>query len=137
MYSDLVRKHLLFTKFIQNVTAHGKMHDGVKIHRWPQALKAVEKKLPKGSTTKNKPLMADYMWSIIKQDVSKEPVENMQDLKKVISRSWTPIDSDKQLCKKLIFSIPVRCKAVISKNGEEILKTDCYIQIACLFKTYF
>ena len=67
----------------------------------------------------------ENVWSIVKQDVSKEPIKNMQDLKKAISRSWRRIDSDKQLCKKLISSIPVRCKAIISNIGEEITKADC------------
>ena len=45
-------------------------------------------------------------------------------LKRVITSAWKEIDRDKELCKKLMASIPKRLACVIAKEEAQISKND-------------
>ena len=45
-------------------------------------------------------------------------------LKTIITRVWMEINSDKELCKRLMQSIPARLEAVIAKESRQVRKED-------------
>ena len=61
---------------------------------------------------------------MIKSKISKKKCENKEDRRKEIVKSWREIDSDKDLCRRLVGSIPKRLEAVVMKSGVQILKSD-------------
>ena len=52
------------------------------------------------------------IWSILKQDLEKSVHSNIEDLRKPMRASWLRISEDKDLCKRLISSIPEHLAAV-------------------------
>ena len=103
---------------------------GATIHRGQVALDAMK------SSFKNRinpdiqaPKMADFwpienVWAIIKARIASKNTNTLKDLRKEIISAWKEIDADKDLCKKLIHSIPAREKAIIQKYGDQIFKND-------------
>ena len=83
--------------------------DGARIHRCPQALRAVFDSFnDRVDYEAQAPKMADTiwpvenLWSIIKADVAKDQVNNMQDLKKSIKKFWRKVHQIKELCRRLM-----------------------------------
>ena len=69
------------------------------------------------------PKMADVwpivnIWAIVKEDVKATGLQNSAELKKRIKESWRRMDKVKDLCKRLITSIPERLKALIKNKGQ-------------------
>ena len=65
----------------------------------------------------------DVVWatsSKVKEHVAKKKCETLNELKKEITRVWKEMDADKPLLARLMASIPVRCKAVVEANGDQI-----------------
>ena len=54
----------------------------------------------------------------------RKPCLNEAQLKQEIIKAWREIDQDKELCKRMICSIPKRLNAVIAKDGAQIQKED-------------
>ena len=104
--------------------------DGARIHRCPEALKAVEESFKSRIDPEiQAPKMADFwpienVWAILKQKVASKSTNNVKELRAAITTAWIEISKDKKLCKKMIDSLPVRAQAVISKNGRQIFKKD-------------
>ena len=64
----------------------------------------------------------ENIWSIVNELVkSKEPKNKVQ-LKTIITRVWREINSEQELCKRLMQSIPARLEAVIAKEGRQFRK---------------
>ena len=59
------------------------------------------------------------VWAIIKARIAFKNTNTLKDLRKEIISAWKEIDADKDLCKKLIHSIPARAKAIIQKNRDQ------------------
>ena len=66
----------------------------------------------------------ENVWIIVKDRVKVKEPKTMQQLKNTIKAVWKDIDSDKELCKRLISSIPDRLEAVITVNGKQIRRSD-------------
>ena len=66
----------------------------------------------------------ENVWSIMKQRVKKEEPKSKAELKSVITKVWREIDQDKELCKRLMQSIPKRLQAIIDVGGRQITKID-------------
>ena len=69
--------------------------------------------------------MADFwsienVWSIVKGKIASKTTYTLQQLKKEIIIALKEIDSDKDLCRKLVNSIPKRAEAIIKKNGSPL-----------------
>ena len=107
--------------------------DPATIHRTPVALEACSAFKTRVPHEIQAPKMADIwpienVWAILKEGVkAKEPKSKAQ-LKKVITQVWRQMDRDKDMCKRLITSIPNRLKAVINVGGRQVTKAD-YRQI--------
>ena len=73
--------------------------------------------------------MADFwlienVWAMIKGKIASKPTNTLKQLKKEIIIAWKEIDSDKDLCRRLINSMPKRAEAIIKKNGSQVYKDD-------------
>ena len=66
----------------------------------------------------------ENVWSIVKNMVKAKEPKSKQELKITIKAVWKENDSDKQLCKSVISSIPDRRGAVISVVGKQIRRSD-------------
>lgn len=103
--------------------------DPATIHRTPVALEACSAFKSRIPHDLQAPKMADIwpienVWAILKDRVkAKEPKSKAQ-LKKVITQVWRDMDRDKNMCKRLISSIPQRLQAVIDVGGRQITKAD-------------
>ena len=62
----------------------------------------------------------ENVWGILKQRVGQKKCETPAEIKREITRVWRNIDADKPLLARLMSSIPVRCKAVVEANGDQI-----------------
>ena len=58
------------------------------------------------------------------EKVDESEISNLAALKRKIILAWREIDADKELCKRMMASIPKRLEAVIKKNGAQITKED-------------
>ena len=63
----------------------------------------------------------ENIWGIIKERVAKKKCENLNQLKREITRVWRDLDADKSLHARLMKSIPVRCRAVVENHGAQIV----------------
>ena len=63
----------------------------------------------------------ENIWGIIKERVAKKKFENLNQLKREITRVWRDLDADKSLHAPLMKSIPNKCKAVVSSHGAQIV----------------
>jgi hypothetical protein len=59
----------------------------------------------------------ENIWSIVREMVKSKEPKNKAQLNTIITRVWREINSDKELCKRLMQSIPGRLEAVIAKEG--------------------
>ena len=66
----------------------------------------------------------ENVWSIVKQRLMEKEPTGKNQLKLVITKVWKEIDNDKELCKKLMKSIPDRLQAVINVDGNQISRSD-------------
>ena len=131
MYADMVREkaHQAVLKLYPNGDGIWQ-DDGAKIHRCPEALEAVDDCFKFRIDPKiQAPKMADFwpienVWSIVKGKIASKTTNTLQQLKKEIIIAWKEIDSDKDLCRKLVNSIPKRAEAIIKKNGSQVYKDD-------------
>lgn len=57
----------------------------------------------------------EHLWSILKQAISRQRPTNISSLKTIVNTEWMKID--KNICHKLVESMPRRCEAVISAQG--------------------
>ena len=104
--------------------------DGATIHRARISMDAVHETFkhrvdPADQASK----MADIwpienVWGIIKAKIDQTQTNNLQHLKRKIKSVWKEIDSDKDLCRRLMSSIPKRLAAVVQKQGSQITKDD-------------
>ena len=63
----------------------------------------------------------ENIWSIVKEMVKSKELKKKAQLR-TISWVWRDINSDKELGKRLMQSIPARFEAVISKKGRQVRK---------------
>ena len=63
----------------------------------------------------------ENIWGIIKERVAKKKCENLNQLKREITRVWRDLDAYKSLHARLMKSIPVRCRAVVENHGAQIV----------------
>ena len=73
--------------------------------------------------------MADFwpiknVWAMIKGKIASKTTHTLKQLKKEIIIVWKEIDSDKDLFRRLINSMPKRAEAIIKKNRSQIYKDD-------------
>jgi hypothetical protein len=61
---------------------------------------------------------------IVKEEVKSKEPKNKAQLKTIITMVWRKINSDKELWKRLIQSIPARLEAVITMEGRRVRKKD-------------
>ena len=104
--------------------------DPATIHRAKVSLETVEKtfphRVPHDIQGKK---MADVwpienVWAIVKDQVKVADPETKQQLKTAIIRAWKKVHEDKDLCRRLISSIPRRLQAVIRRKGAQVTKDD-------------
>lgn len=57
----------------------------------------------------------EHLWSILKQAVSRQRPSNINSLKTIVNAEWMKMD--KNICHKLVESMPRRCEAVIKAQG--------------------
>ena len=113
-------------KFIQTET----VYDNATIHRSAVSLAAVAETFDNRiQPSLQASTMADVypienVCSIVKTKVYAKKVTNVPSLKRAITSAWNEIDRDKELCKKLMASIPKRLACVIAKEGAQISKND-------------
>ena len=104
--------------------------DAASIHRTVAALQAVFDTFRfRLENSSQAPKTADIwpvenVWGMIKSKISKKKCENKDDLKKELVKSWRELDSNKDLCRRLVGSIPKRLEAVVMKSGRQIFKSD-------------
>ena len=109
--------------------ADTKAYDPATIHRCEAALQACSAFSSRIPHEIQAPKMADIwpienVWSIVKNRVkANEPKTKLQ-LKNTIKSVRREIDGDKDLCKRLMSSIPDRLAAVIAVNGKQIRRSD-------------
>lgn len=131
MYADMIREKV--GPEVLAVYPEGDavfQDDGATIHRAASSLAAVAETFkfrlsPDDQANK----MADVwpienVWSIIKSRLDQKPCNSLQQLKGEIKKVWRELNADKNLCRRLVKSIPRRLEAVIQKSGEQIEKAD-------------
>ena len=64
----------------------------------------------------------ENVWAILRQKLSGNEYENVKDLKQAIIKEWKMFTLE--LCNRLISSICRRLKAVVEKNGNQVVKKD-------------
>lgn len=57
----------------------------------------------------------EHLWVVVKKDVAKKQPKNLAELEQFVDESWRAISPD--VCRKLIESLPKRCRAVIKNSG--------------------
>ena len=131
MYADMIKEQV--GPAILEVYPDGQaifQDDGATIHRARISMNAVHETFkhrvdPADQASK----MADIwpienVWGIIKAKIDQTQTNNLQHLKRKIKSVWKEIDSDKDLCRRLMSSIPKRLAAVVQKQGSQITKDD-------------
>ena len=126
--------HMVSSKAVPAVSAlYGNraiwQDDPARIHRTPAALEACSVFPSRVPHDIQAPKMADIwpienVWSIVKQRVMEKEPKGKNQLKLVITKVWKEIDNDKELCRKLMKSIPDRLQAVINVDGNQIRRSD-------------
>ena len=66
----------------------------------------------------------ENVWSIMKAKVLEEEPKTKPQLKKVITKIWRQVNADKELCRRLVSSIPDRLQAVVDVDGDQIRSSD-------------
>ena len=97
------------------------------IHRTPVALEACSAFKTRIPHDIQAPKMANIwpienVWAILKDRVKAKEPRSTAWLKKVITQVWRDMDRDKNMCKRLISSIPYRLHAVINVGGRQLTK---------------
>ena len=64
----------------------------------------------------------ENVWGILRQKLGTEEFVNVKELKKRIIKEWQNFTPE--LCTKLMSSIGRRLKAVIKKEGNQVVKKD-------------
>ena len=128
MYSDLINKYA--APAVDSLYPDGSafwQDDPATIHRCEAALTAVSEAFAKRlDHMKQCPKFSDVwpienIWGIIKERVAKKKCENLNQLKREITRVWRDLDNDKLLHARLMKSIPDRCRAVVASHGAQIV----------------
>ena len=65
----------------------------------------------------------ENVWTIIKENTSLHRTDTLPQLRE-IDRAWREVDADKELCLKLIKSMPKRAAAIINKEETQVQKAD-------------
>ena len=73
--------------------------------------------------------MADFwpienICAIVKEKTGQDQITNQNQMRKAIVRAWKSIDQDKELCQRLMKSIPRRAAAIIERDGAQTFKGD-------------
>lgn len=127
MYADLVRDYAV--PAVNQLYPEGSacwQDDPATIHRCQVALTAVSESFNKRlDHTQQCPKFSDVwpienVWGIVKERVAKKRCENLVQLKREITKVWRDINADKPLLRRLMSSIPERCRAVIQSRGDQI-----------------
>ena len=137
MYADLVREKA--APAILNLYPGGDgiyQDDGAWIHRCPEALAALEESFSQRiNQDLQAPKMADFWpienWAILKQKIAKINICNLAQLKREISKACREIDTDKELCRRMMSSIHRRASAIIQKEDNQIFKNDYEYWVVC------
>ena len=66
----------------------------------------------------------ENVWAILKERVKAKESKSKAQFKKVITQVWRQMDRDKNMCKRLITSIPNKHNAVINVGGRQMTKAD-------------
>ena len=66
----------------------------------------------------------ENVWAIVKAKIDKTETTSLAHLKRKIVSVWREIDADKDLCRRMMASIPARLAAVVRKQGSKITKED-------------
>jgi hypothetical protein len=119
MYSHMVTSHVV--PAVRQLYGNRAVwqDDPARIHRTAEALEACGAFPSRIPHDIQAPKMADVwpienVWAIVKERVMEKEPQTKTQLKKVITKVWQEIHSDKALCRRLISSIPDRLQAVIS-----------------------
>ena len=64
----------------------------------------------------------ENVWGILYEKARGTEFDNIEQLKRFVSKTWKAIDKD--ICSKMMQSIPLRLGAIIQNNGEQITKYD-------------
>ena len=65
----------------------------------------------------------ENVWATVKAKIDKTETSLAQLKRKIVS-VWREIDADKDLCRRMMASIPARLAAVVRKQGSQITKED-------------
>ncbi len=57
----------------------------------------------------------ENLWADLKRRIELHNCNNVDELKKVIENEW--FDTPEDLCARLVDSMPIRCKAVVTNKG--------------------
>ena len=131
MYADLIREKA--SRAARRIYPAGNaifQDDGATIHRCPAALAAVNDCFRyRVDPALQAPKMADFwpienVWGILKQKISQKESKNLKQLRTNIVTAWREINADKDLCRRMMVSLPKRAAAIVRKNGSQITKND-------------
>ena len=64
----------------------------------------------------------ENVWGILYEKLRLVEFSSLDEMERRVGKVWR--DIDKNLCSKMIVSIPKRLRAVITKNGDQIAKED-------------
>ena len=141
MYSDMIRKQVGPAVLEVYPDGSGIFHcDGATIHRARISLNAVEEtfnhKLSVGDQASKKSdiLPIENVWAIVKAQIDKTETNSLAHLKRKIVSVWREIDADKDLCRRMMGSVPARLAAVVPKQGSQITKED-YLNFKQMLET--
>ena len=104
--------------------------DGATIHRTPQCIAVAAECFNERVPVEDQCAKFDdvwcveNLWGIIKEKIGGKQFENLNMLKDEIRMIWQGISHSRRTCKKLISSMPKRCRAVIKKEGRRLTRRD-------------
>ena len=61
----------------------------------------------------------ENVWGIVKAKIDKTEMTSLAHLKRKIIPLWREIDADKDLCRRMMASIPARLAALVRKQGHK------------------
>lgn len=131
MYSDMIREQV--GPAVLEVYPDGSgifQDDGATIHRARISLDAVKEtfnhRLSVGDQASKQADIwpIENVWAIVKAKIDKTETTSLAQLKRKIVSVWREIDADKDLCRRMMASIPARLAAVVRKQGSQITKED-------------
>ena len=66
----------------------------------------------------------ETIWCVIYEKLRGKVFKSTKALKQEVNEIWKSINNNKNLCRCLMSSIPRRMEAIITKQGEQICRSD-------------